>query len=219
LNYEPIENKRKSNKDKIEFYTADCSPYGITYGAWTTRWWKWCFSIEKNRNPVIDETGKFCAEGQEGNVWFLAGKWVSDERNYPHRKCSVPSDVSILFPLINCEENLLEYPSLKTHKSMIAKLSKDMDTVRHLKCFVDGEDLPPQLVRSDPTLFSITIRGDISAAAGRAENEKGGKTIMTSSGYWVFLKPLPKGKHHISLEGSYQHGKLHSGAVYDISVI
>ena len=76
----------------------------------------------------------------------FTGKWVSDERNYPHRKCSVPSDVSILFPLINCEENLLEYPSLKTHKSMVAKLSKDMDTVRHLKCFVDGEDLPPQLV-------------------------------------------------------------------------
>ena len=213
MHNETLENKSKPNKSKAEFYTADSSPYGVTFGAWTVRWWKWCFSIERSRNPTIDSTGKFCAEGQGGYVWFLAGTWVSEERNYPHRKCSVPSEVSILFPLINCEENPLEYPNLKTQDDMTKSLSEDMATVRKLKCCVDGEELPPQLVHSDPEFFGITIRSDM------ALNNKGGETTMTSSGYWVFLKPLPKGNHHISLEGSYQYGKLHSGAVYDISVL
>ena len=41
---------------------------------------------------------------------------------------------------------------------------------------------------------------------------------MTSSGYWVFLRPLRKGYHDLSIEGSYQYGRLHSGATYDITV-
>lgn len=210
---ETIKNKRTPNNNKIKFYTAESFPYGITFGSWTVRWWKWCFSIERNRNPTIDSTGKFCAEGQEPPVWFLAGTWVSEERNYPRRKCSVPNGVSILFPLINCEENPLEYPNLKSKDDMRKSLSHDMGTVRKLECFVDAKELPPQLVHSDPEFFSIRIRSDMGL------NEKGGATTMTSSGYWVFLKPLSAGNHKISLEGSYQHGKLYSGAIYDISVI
>lgn len=213
MNNEALKNKSKPNKSKAEFYTADSSPYGITFGAWTVRWWKWCYSIPRRRNPTIDSTGKFCAEGQEGHTWFLAGIWVRKKRNYPHRKCSVPSDVSILFPLINCEENPREYPKKNTQEKLRLSLSKDMATVRELKCCVDDEELPPQLVHSDPEFFSITIRSDM------ALNNKGGETMMTTSGYWVFLKPLPKGNHHISFEGSYKYGRLHAGAIYDISVI
>lgn len=203
-----------ANKSKAKFYTATACPYGITYGAWTVRWWNWCYSIPRRRNPTIDNTGRFCAESQKGHTWFLAGVWVRKRRNYPHRKCSVPSNVSILFPLINCEENPLEYPDKNTKTKLRRTLSKDMATVTGLECFVDDQELPPQLVQSDPEFFKIKIRNDM------ALNNKGGETDrMTTSGYWVFLKPLHRGKHHIIFEGSYQYGRRHAGADYDISVI
>ena len=63
-------------------------------------------------------TGVYANEKQTEPTWFLAGIWVSEERIYPHRKCSIPSGVSILFPIINCEENRLEYPNLKSNQEM-----------------------------------------------------------------------------------------------------
>jgi hypothetical protein len=204
---------KETIKNKIEFFTSDSSPYGITFGAWTVRWWKWWFSIERNRNPAIDKTGIYANQKQSKPTWFLAGTWVSEERKHPHRKCSIPSGVSILFPVINCEENPLEYPDLRSKKDMKHRLLHDMSTVRKAECFVNGEEIPPQLVESDPEFFSINIRSDM------AENKKGGDTLMTTSGYWIFLKPLPEGNYHINFEGSYQYGKLYSGATYDMEVM
>ena len=193
------------------FASYDC-PYGITYGAWTVRWWKWCFSIPKERNPSMDPTGIYTSEKQTTPTWFLAGTWVSEGREHPNRKCSIPSGVCILFPIINCEENPLEYPDLKSRDDMRNRLSYDMGTVQKLTCIVDNEVVPPQRVQSDPEFFQINIRSDM------AENGHGGETVMTADGYWIFLKPLSAGEHHIEFEGSYQYGRLYSGAVYDISV-
>ena len=47
----------------------------------------------------------------------------------------------------------------------------------------------------------------------------GGRTRAGSDGYWVFLKPLPRGKYNIQFEGSYEYGRLSSGAHYEISII
>lgn len=220
MNTRSLERKGKPDNEKVDFYSADSFPYGISFGSWTVRWWNWIYSIPKNRNPSFDDTGKFAAEGQSGPVWFLAGTWVHQHTNYPHRMCSVSSDVSLLFPLINCEENPLEFPEykaedeLKTQDTMRRVLSKDMATVRGLKCRIDDDDgLPAQLVRSDPEFFSVILPNDIPI------HHVGGSTVMTTSGYWIFLKPLSKGSHYISFEGSYQYGKLHSGATYDIMVV
>lgn len=204
--------EREQGNDKIEFYTSELSPYGISYGAWTVRWWRWWFSIRRDRNPAIDQTGAYANQKQSKPVWFLAGTWVSEERKYPNRKCSIPSTVSLLFPVINCEENPLEYPNLKTKKAMRERLLQDMNTVSKSSCLINGQEIPPQLVESDPQFFPIKIRKDM------AENKKGGETHMTASGYWIFLRHLHKGRHRIEFEGSYQYGKLYTGAAYDLEV-
>ena len=207
-----VKNEMKPERTRMEFYTSNSRPHGLTYGAWTVKWWKWCFSIERDRNPTIDATGIYANEKQSRPTWFLAGTWVSEHKKYPHRKCSIPAGVSVLFPVINCEENPLEYPHLKSKKDMKERLLHDMSTVTELQCSVNGEKIAPQLVQSDPEFFRINIRSDMS------ENKKDGNTLMTSSGYWIFLKHLAKGNYNINFEGSYQHGKLYSGATYDISV-
>jgi hypothetical protein len=218
LSQDETEEKGKSYKNEIEYFTADSLPYGASYGHWTVRWWRWWFSIARNRNPASDTTGIYANEKQSKPTWFLAGTWVSEDRNHPRRKCSIPSGVSILFPIINCEENPLEYPDLKSPDTltqeiaMRERLKADMDTVKEKECSVNGQKIFPEFVKSDPEFFEINLRSDM------AENKKGGDTIMTASGYWVFLKPLPKGNYHINFEGSYMNGKLYSGAIYDISI-
>lgn len=75
-----------------------CSrPYGLTYGEWSARWWQWIESIPKATNPNLDTTGADCAQGQTGPVWFLAG----DFGGTVVRHCTIPTGVSVLFPVID----------------------------------------------------------------------------------------------------------------------
>lgn len=217
LDNEDTKNTREIYAE-VNYHTSDSSPHWFSFGSWTVKWWKWCFSIERERNPTIDRTGIRANENQMRPTWFLAGTWVSESRIYPHRKCSIPQGVSILFPVINCEENPLEYPELKREKPdeekdvMRKRLNEDVKTVQDVVCYVDNQIIPPQVVRSDPEFFEISIRSDM------AENRTGGVTTMITEGHWVFLKPLARGYHHINFHGSYLYGKLHAGASYDISV-
>ena len=71
--------------------------HGQSYGAWAAAWWRWAIAIEAPRNPIADETGEFCALGQKGKVWFLAGTWG----NEVHRECTIPKGTALFFPLAN----------------------------------------------------------------------------------------------------------------------
>ena len=70
----------------IKVFPLDSAPYNTTYSEWTAKWWKWALEIPKEQNPVSDTTGKNCAQGQEGPVWFLAGTYGGD-RTIMHYPC------------------------------------------------------------------------------------------------------------------------------------
>ena len=104
--------------------------------------------------------------------------------------------------MINCEVNPLEYPELKTHQDLIERVKRDEDSIIKKECSVNGKRIPAQRVKSDPLVFELRINED------NAFNVKGGGTTYASSdGYWVFLKPLPVGKHIISFQGSCEYRK------------
>jgi hypothetical protein len=80
----------------LSVFSSDSKPYNFTYGEWTARWWQWGYSIPKNINPAYDNTGKDCAQGQSGPVWFLAGTY-----GHPvERVCTVLVGKAILFPIL-----------------------------------------------------------------------------------------------------------------------
>src|SRR5213594_853400 len=56
-----------------DVFRPGSSPYGVSYGAWSARWWQWALSIPKATNPILDTTGANCAQAQSGPAWFLAG--------------------------------------------------------------------------------------------------------------------------------------------------
>jgi hypothetical protein len=80
------------------------------------------------------------------------------------------------------------------------------------ECYVDGKSIPAQRVASDPTIFELKM------VKHNLFNDDGGRTRASADGYWVFLRPPPKGEHTISFRGSCENGRLNSGAIYLLQV-
>jgi hypothetical protein len=197
---------------KIDYFSSDDKPYGISYGHWTVKWWQWAKSTRKEINPVIDENGKYAHINQEGPVWYLAGTF--GENKIPHRVCQIPYGVAILFPVINYEMNPLEKPELIKQDDLISHVIQDIDDIIIRYAIVDGIRLPVCRVRSDPLIFSLTINKESDKRTFFRET-----TYAVADGYWVFLKPLPKGDHHIYFHGSCAGGLRNAAAEYNIVII
>jgi len=205
--------ERNNATSDISYFTGDSSPYGTTYGSWTTKWWQWILSTPRSRNPILDASGEYASINQPfKSVWFLAGKLGNENRNLPNRFCAIPCGRSILFPVINCEANPLEYPELKTDQDIIEHVKRDEDSIIKKECYVDGRLIPAQRVKSDPIIFELNM------VDHNLFTEKGGSTYGSADGYWVFIRPPPRGEHIISFQGECEYGRLCSGANYYVRI-
>lgn len=197
----------------IEHYLPSDKPYGLTYGAWTVEWWRWACSVPDNRSPLIDNNGNNAGINQpEKNVWFLAGTWATEKSlNIPQRDVMVPYGRSILFPVINCEANPVEYPDHKTEKDIIDKVTKDENTIVFKEAIINNIALPPQRVKSDPVTFSLNI-------SAPHDNLKTVDTTAAADGYWIFLKPLPRSKYDLRFGGACEMGRLKTTVKYRLTI-
>jgi len=187
--------------------------FGRSYSEWTSEWWRWLLSAPTSMNPLVDNSGLHASIDQPSYVWFLVGSFPNSDRNYPARKSQIPSETSILFPVINCEASRLEYPELISDQDLIDHVRNDMSTIVKKDCFINGDRVVPERVKSEPEIFPITINEDNPFGISH-----GGTTFATSDGYWVFLKPPRMGHHLISFQGSCELGRLNSGASYEIEI-
>lgn len=195
----------------VEYFSPDSRPYGLTYGQWTVKWWQWLASIPADKSPAADETGEYATVNQtDPSVWFLAGTFGGNSVN---RKCIIPSNMSILFPVINYEMNPIERPDLRSDPDLIRHVTQDEDDVLALSCTVDSRLVPVFRVKSDPVMFTISIHEH------NAFDTPGGITRATSDGYWVFLKYLGPGEHDLYFSGSCSAGIRNVKASYDLRVL
>ena len=67
------------------------------YQTLAAKWWAWAGGIPAASNPITDPTGEFCAEGQQGNTWFLAGNFGGTTT----RECTIPQGTKLFFPVFN----------------------------------------------------------------------------------------------------------------------
>jgi hypothetical protein len=179
-------------------FSADSKPYNLTYGEWTARWWQWGYSVPKNSNPAYDDTGKNCAQGQKGPVWFLAG-------TYGHpvdRVCTIPAGKAILFPILNSECSFAEFPKLKTLSQLRTCAKTIQDHVTTLYASVDGIPIPrlqEYRIQSSPFNFTLPQNNILGMPANT--------TQAIADGNWVFLKPLSPGIHKLTFKGGIQQSK------------
>jgi hypothetical protein len=202
--------------EQIGFFTASDTPYGKTYGRWTVEWWRWILGIPKRVNPVVDMSGEYTAVSQQNrDVYFLAGKLAEEQGDLPERYCKISAHKSILVPVINSESNPLENPELRNNKDIVERVKTDENTIVRstVQCYLDGKFIPPERISSDPTVFEVRLVDD-----NLFNVRTGGMTRASADGYWTFLKPLPRGEHTISFQGSCEMGRLHSGAIYKVDI-
>lgn len=185
-------NAQVNSNDNIgSTYYLDSKPYGLSYGEWTAKWWQWVYSISSNTNPAYDNNGKYCTLNQTTPVWFLAGTF-----GYPVvRECTIPTGVSILFPVLNSECSYAEHSALSTEKQLRECVKTMQDKVLYTKASLDGIGLDLTKSRIQSPLFTLTLsKNNILGLAPQTTN-------AVSDGNWVFLKPLTPGKHVIHFIG------------------
>jgi hypothetical protein len=78
-------------------------------------------------NPIVDNTGKHAGINQGGPVWFLAG--APGGNKIPIRKCVVPYQKALLFPVITYEINQLEALKLRTVRAMVKHVVDDITDI------------------------------------------------------------------------------------------
>jgi hypothetical protein len=189
---------------------TDPQPYGTSRKKWTEKWWLWLHSIPKPVNPANDMTGEQCARNQiEPNMWFLAGTFGKLAK----RTCPVPSNRAVLFPIINSVHLLSESLSFKSDSDLEDKVRNEADNVTEMNLTIDGLEL------SDLKQYRIhTSAFDIIVPEDNIWGVKPGKTRAAADGYWIFLKPLPKGMHTLQFNGSCLAGTINIGTNYYLEV-
>ena len=156
-------------------------------------------SVPADRNPLTDETGEFCDEGQAGPVWFLSGTFG----NSAERVCTAPTGKKILVPVFNwifgagafdCEPSLPDVPCDIPALQELAAENTEAAVV--LDVTIDG--VPVANVAGyrsiSPEPFGL-IYPDNSVTGLPA----GTYSPNVSDGYWLMLTPLTKGVHTIEV--------------------
>ena len=151
----------------------------------------WMLSIPKKNNPSLDKTGKYCSMNQNNeNVWFLTGTFGNIVP--VKRKCTIPIGKAIFFPILEKEDSLKEDSDLDNESGLIKRSRDATNRLTYMEAWIDGakiEDLEDYRVQSE--VFDLKFPED------NVYDVKQGLTRSVCDGYWLFLKPLEIGKHHI----------------------
>ncbi len=168
----------------------------------SAQWWQWALSIPAAVNPVSDTTGAHCMVGQRGPVWFLAGSTTGVPTV---RTCTVPEGVPLFFPVINtvwintpvCDALVLSVAELR------ALAARDIDGATGLSV----------LLNNRPVTSLRRVRSEVFATAFPLANLFGADCLAglihspsVDDGYYVMLRSLPQGTHHLGIRGTNANG-------------
>jgi hypothetical protein len=215
--------------------TAAASPDSIVippqqerYAQLGVLWWKWALAIPAAESPLTDPTGAFCAVGQNGGTWYLAGTTGGTAT----RSCTIPAGKRIFFPVVNtefdypCPANL--FPGFQpapgqTLKDFLTYGNSAypggavgfIDQATNLQATLDGANIPIlSSYRGTSNMFSFA--GDPSLTATVDPCITGSQQKAVSDGYWLMLAPLSPGQH--TLQFGATQGTNPEGATYNLTV-
>ena len=187
-----------ANGGQSKVFPPGSSPYGKSYGQWSAAWWQWAFSVPASVNPLLDETGVNCGQGQSGKVFYLGG--VFNASGTAARTCTVPDGKALFFPIINVESDnqiCLDPDTTFSVKELRANAKALMDQVTDLHATVDGVAIPLGRFRVTSPKFNLTLPAD-SIGCGEPAGTYG---PAVGDGWYLMVKPLSDGVHTISFAG------------------
>jgi hypothetical protein len=190
-------------------FQPDSQPYNFSYADWTEKWWQWAYSVPIGQNPSYDDTSEYCAENQQGPVWFLS-------QSYGHpvtRNCDIPANTALLATLLNSECSYAEYPTMTNEVELADCAKKQQDNVVSPMASINAVKIPNlESYRIQSGLFNITL------PANNILNLPEQDTQAVSDGNWLFLKPLPVGTYELVLKGNLD-GNISNNNISDTNSI
>ena len=205
-----------SRNSEPRAFPPESHPYGLSYGEWQARWFKWLMEIPVPVNPALDETGANCNVGQTGRVWFSA----STSNLTTTRSCTISEKQALLVFAVGNECSDIEPPPFfgdnETDLRECAATGFDEFWPSPPSVTVDGATVPNiTLFRTQTPVFGFTLPEDnlFGAPAGTTA------TKAVSDGIAVMLKPLSAGQHRlvISYESPFLPGP--GTTTYNLNVV
>lgn len=180
----------------LEEYMVYPSDYvaGKPVSDYVNTWWQWTYTMPPESSPVHDETGEMCDVGQRGAVWFLAGGYGTSKIR---RSCRIPEGKYIFFPVINMlylprREGAITCDYAKEHAAL------NNDHLLSIEVSLDS------ITAWNPANTRIASENcfDLLGLIPREDNPPKIYPAATD-GYWVMLRPLPKGTHILKFTAKY----------------
>jgi hypothetical protein len=194
--------------------------FALSYGEWGARWYQYHFEIPADQNPIFDSTGKDCALGQWGPVFFLVGAFGG---KVTRSQCEVPAGTGLFFPIINIACAIPDDGN--TPAAIVQVCSPAIDAVDTNSLFVtiDGTNVPNLRTFRASEFFSFTgaIPGPESTACTGATPHcyEGFRDTAFTDGYWMMLQPLPIGHHTVRFGGAIPSFGFKLDVTYQLKVV
>lgn len=178
----------KGDVSNPSVYPTNSAPYNIPYKQWAEKWWQWNFAVPTKQHPRENYTPAKCTSGQHGPVWFLADSLSGTQE----RTCTIPAGKSILVGVLTgqCDRS-----DQTLHNDQdVRQCATEGNDYGVIGATLDGVKIQ-NLAQSriDSGFYNLTVPSD------NIFKEKPGTYKSFTNGYFVFLKPLPAGKHDLHL--------------------
>ena len=185
--------------NSLNIYPPNSKPYNLTYDSHAKNFWKWLLAVPASENPVNDQTGEKCANGQlntNSSVFYLS----FNNGGKSERTCTVPAGKALLIPVMQVEVSDKELPGASVEE-LRSTAKKDQDSVNSLYLKIGDKEYSYQDLlkyRTQPTEPFKAIFPD-NGIFGIA---KGGPSKVVADGFYILTDPLAKGTYPIHFKSS-----------------
>jgi hypothetical protein len=187
-----------------EVLPPDADLGGMTLAEAGADWWRWALEHPVTNNPVMDETGAFCEEGQSGDVFYLAGTFTSDTS--VERTCVTTHTGTFLIPIGNIAWDNCGTPpeDVVTDQELIDGVNSLLDEFDSASLVIDGDTIGTTIAdfaqyRTEVTAYSFTNPATDSLYALWGGPFDGVCDPSYAAGYYVPFKVSSPGEHDIAL--------------------
>lgn len=199
----------------VSLFPIESSPYGLTYGEWSARWWQWLFSIPRSRSPARDASGNNAYVNQDDpNVFFLCQTVERIQEGTPahERTIFMRAGRSIFMPIINWV-SVMNVDG-QTDEELVSVAKAKMDVVSELFLVIDGTIIKEGLerYRARSPFFDMVVSDD------NIFQLPSGFRRFVADGYWIFLKQINK-NIKLTTYGSCSSGLNKFRMTYNINLI
>lgn len=193
--------------------------HGTSMAEWGIRWTDYLFSFNCDKFPVFSATGEGADQFQEGPVYFLSGAVGGIIR----RQVTVESGKYLFIPIVTYLNHYpCPYPNFKpapgqSMKAFLIEGAADIiDGVNTMKLAINGDTLSDlSAYRFTSDLFYLKANPELVCIDVCITD---GPQPSIIDGYWVLIKPLPKGRHEIWFYGEVPGHGMVVDVGYEVSI-